>query len=86
MPDSRPRRLAALVEGLTAAHVDGLLVTSLANNRHTFFPSAHSAADRKRGALCVCVFNLHDLEAPVAVQTDSIVPGFHGGSVHRGLR
>src|SRR2546423_494333 len=24
------------------------LVTSLANSRHTFFPSAHSAADRKR--------------------------------------
>lgn len=34
MPDSRPRRLAALAEGLTAAHVDGLLVTSLANIRY----------------------------------------------------
>ena len=32
--DSRPRRLAALAEGLTAAHVDGLLVTSLANIRY----------------------------------------------------
>jgi Xaa-Pro aminopeptidase len=34
VPDSRPRRLAALSEGLTAAHVDGLLVTSLANIRY----------------------------------------------------
>ena len=34
MSDSRPRRLAALAEGLTAAHVDGLLVTSLANIRY----------------------------------------------------
>ncbi|MEO5567082.1 MAG: aminopeptidase P family protein [Gemmatimonadaceae bacterium] len=34
MPDARPRRLAALAEGLTAAHVDGLLVTSLANIRY----------------------------------------------------
>ena len=32
--DSRPRRFAALAEGLTAAHVDGLLVTSLANIRY----------------------------------------------------
>jgi Xaa-Pro aminopeptidase len=32
--DSRPRRLAALAEGLTAAHVDGLLVTSLPNIRY----------------------------------------------------
>lgn len=29
MTDARPRRLAALADGLTAAHVDGLLVTSL---------------------------------------------------------
>src|ERR1051325_2153502 len=34
VPDSRPRRLAALADGLTAAHVDGLLVTSLANIRY----------------------------------------------------
>ena len=34
MTDPRPRRLAALVDGLTAAHVDGLLVTSLANIRY----------------------------------------------------
>jgi Xaa-Pro aminopeptidase len=34
VPDARPRRLAALAEGLTAAHVDGLLVTSLANIRY----------------------------------------------------
>src|ERR671915_392443 len=32
--DARPRRLAALVDGLTAAHVDGLLITSLANIRY----------------------------------------------------
>jgi Xaa-Pro aminopeptidase len=32
--DSRPKRLAALAEGLTAAHVDGLLVTGLANIRY----------------------------------------------------
>jgi len=32
--DRRPRRLAALVDGLTAAHVDGLLVTGLANIRY----------------------------------------------------
>ena len=34
MSDGRPRRLAALVDGLTAAHVDALLVTSLANVRY----------------------------------------------------
>lgn len=34
MTDPRPRRLAALVDGLTAAHVDGLLITSLANIRY----------------------------------------------------
>ncbi|HET9424647.1 MAG TPA: aminopeptidase P family protein [Gemmatimonadaceae bacterium] len=34
MSDARPRRLAALAEGLTAAHVDGLLVTSLPNIRY----------------------------------------------------
>ena len=34
MADARPRRLAALAEGLTAAHVDGLLVTSLPNIRY----------------------------------------------------
>jgi Xaa-Pro aminopeptidase len=34
VPDARPRRLAALADGLTAAHVDGLLVTSLPNIRY----------------------------------------------------
>jgi Xaa-Pro aminopeptidase len=34
VPDARPRRIAALAEGLTAAHVDGLLVTSIANIRY----------------------------------------------------
>ncbi|HYD55016.1 MAG TPA: aminopeptidase P family N-terminal domain-containing protein, partial [Gemmatimonadaceae bacterium] len=32
--DPRPRRLAALADGLTAAHVDGLLLTSLPNIRY----------------------------------------------------
>jgi Xaa-Pro aminopeptidase len=32
--DQRERRLAALADGLTAAHVDGLLVTGLANIRY----------------------------------------------------
>jgi Xaa-Pro aminopeptidase len=32
--DARARRLAALADGLTAAHVDGLLVTSLPNIRY----------------------------------------------------
>jgi Xaa-Pro aminopeptidase len=32
--DSREKRLAALADGLTAAHVDGLLITSLANIRY----------------------------------------------------
>lgn len=34
MPDSRPARLAAVVDALTSAHLDGLLVTSLANIRY----------------------------------------------------
>ena len=34
MNDSRPRRVAALVDGLTAAHLDGLLLTGLANIRY----------------------------------------------------
>jgi Xaa-Pro aminopeptidase len=41
--DPRPRRLAALAEGLTAAHVDGLLVTSLANVRYLTGFSGSSA-------------------------------------------
>ena len=43
MPDARPRRLAALAEGLTAAHVDGLLVTSLPNIRYLTGFSGSSA-------------------------------------------
>lgn len=43
MSDPRPRRLAALVEGLTAAHVDGLLVTSLPNIRYLTGFSGSSA-------------------------------------------
>jgi Xaa-Pro aminopeptidase len=34
MTDLRPRRLAALADGITAAHIDGLLVSSLANVRY----------------------------------------------------
>lgn len=43
MPDARPRRLAALAEGLTAAHVDGLLVTSLPSIRYLTGFSGSSA-------------------------------------------
>lgn len=43
MPDPRPRRLAALADGLTAAHVDGLLVTSLPNIRYLTGFSGSSA-------------------------------------------
>jgi len=41
--DPRQRRLAALVDGLTAAHVDGLLVTSLPNIRYLTGFSGSSA-------------------------------------------
>ena len=43
MSDQRPRRLAALLEGLTGAHVDALLVTSLANVRYLTGFSGSSA-------------------------------------------
>lgn len=43
MSDARPRRLAALADGLTAAHVDGLLVTSLPNIRYLTGFSGSSA-------------------------------------------
>jgi Xaa-Pro aminopeptidase len=43
VPDSRSRRLSALVDGLTAAHVDGLLVTSLPNIRYLTGFSGSSA-------------------------------------------
>jgi len=41
--DSRRRRLSALADGLTAAHVDGLLVTSLPNVRYLTGFSGSSA-------------------------------------------
>jgi Xaa-Pro aminopeptidase len=41
--DARRRRLAALVESLTAAHVDGLLITSLPNIRYLTGFSGSSA-------------------------------------------
>ena len=34
MIDLRPQRIAALVDGLTAAHLDGLLLTGLSNIRY----------------------------------------------------
>lgn len=43
MADARPRRLAALADGLTAAHVDGLLVTSLPSIRYLTGFSGSSA-------------------------------------------
>ncbi|HEY7234738.1 MAG TPA: Xaa-Pro peptidase family protein [Gemmatimonadaceae bacterium] len=43
MSDHRPRRLAALLDRLTAAHVDALLVTSLANVRYLTGFSGSSA-------------------------------------------
>ena len=43
MTDLRPLRLAALVEGLTAAHLDGLLLTGLANIRYLTGFSGSSA-------------------------------------------
>ena len=43
MADSRPGRLAALADGLTAAHLDGLLVTSLPNIRYLTGFSGSSA-------------------------------------------
>ena len=43
MSDPRPARLAALADGLTAAHVDGLLVTSLPNIRYLTGFSGSSA-------------------------------------------
>jgi Xaa-Pro aminopeptidase len=41
--DQRPRRIAALLDGLTAAHVDALLITSLANVRYLTGFSGSSA-------------------------------------------
>jgi Xaa-Pro aminopeptidase len=41
--DSRTRRLAALADGLTAAHLDGLLITSLPNIRYLTGFSGSSA-------------------------------------------
>ena len=43
MADARPRRLAALVDGLTAAHLDGLLLTGLPNIRYLTGFSGSSA-------------------------------------------
>ena len=43
MSDLRPLRLAALVDGLTAAHLDGLLLTGLSNIRYLTGFSGSSA-------------------------------------------
>ncbi|MBA3671195.1 MAG: aminopeptidase P family protein, partial [Gemmatimonadaceae bacterium] len=43
MTDARPRRLAALVDGLSTAHLDGLLLTGLSNIRYLTGFSGSSA-------------------------------------------
>ena len=43
MSDPRPRRLSALADGLTTAHLDGLLITSLPNIRYLTGFSGSSA-------------------------------------------
>ena len=43
MIDSRPRRIAALVDGLSASHLDGLLLTGLSNIRYLTGFSGSSA-------------------------------------------
>ena len=43
MTDPRPRRVAALLDGLTAAHLDGLLLTGLSNIRYPTGFSGSSA-------------------------------------------
>ena len=43
MNDPRPRRIAALVDGLSAAHLDGLLLTGLSNIRYLTGFSGSSA-------------------------------------------
>ena len=43
MSDPRPARIAALVDGLTAAHLDGLLLTGLSNIRYLTGISGSSA-------------------------------------------
>lgn len=43
MPDSRAHRVAALADGLTSAHLDGLLITSAANIRYLTGFSGSSA-------------------------------------------
>src|SRR5687767_7376416 len=43
MTDSRPQRLAALRDALTAAHIDGLVLTSLPNVRYLTGFSGSSA-------------------------------------------
>jgi Xaa-Pro aminopeptidase len=56
--DARTRRLAALGDGLTAAHIDGLLVTSLANIRYLTGFSGSSALlfVTQRGPLLITDF------------------------------
>lgn len=43
MTDGRPRRIAALVDGMSAAHLDGLLLTGLSNIRYLTGFSGSSA-------------------------------------------
>ena len=61
MADPRPGRVAALVDGLTAAHVDGLLVTSLPNIRYLTGFSGSSAILflSGRDGLLITVYRYH---------------------------
>jgi Xaa-Pro aminopeptidase len=66
--EQRRRRLAALLDGLTAAHVDGLLVTSLANVRYLTGFSGSSALllVSQREALLITDFR-YQTQAPEEV-------------------
>ena len=68
MSDQRRRRLAALLDGLTAAHVDALLVTSLANVRYLTGFSGSSALllVSQREALLITDFR-YQTQAPEEV-------------------
>ena len=84
MSDQRRRRLAALLDGLTAAHVDALLVTSLANVRYLTGFSGSSALllVSQREALLITDFR-YQTQAPeevgdsarVLIETQSLWAG-----------
>lgn len=84
MSDQRRRRLSALLDGLTAAHVDALLVTSLANVRYLTGFSGSSALllVTQREALLITDFR-YQTQAPeevadsarVLIETQSLWAG-----------